>query len=261
MSFPITPTSTTPAIEVKQVNVILAGELILKNVNLQVFHGETIVIIGPSGSGKTVLLKTMAGLYIPEQGHVYCEGEDWQNLQSEHKRKLSEKIGMQFQKSALFDSLTVAENVAFPIREHHPEINEMALQQRIKECLESVGLWNAHHLLPHEISGGMKQRLAIARAIALKPDIVFYDDPTAGLDPINSDKMADLILDLKKKTGSTLIVVTHDISRAYQMAGRIFLVANGEVIETGSPEQTKNHLDPRVQQFIKGSLVGPLIWG
>lgn len=253
--------NTHPAIEVVNVNVVLGSELILKNVNIKVNHGDTIVILGTSGSGKTVLLKTMAGIYTPSTGHVYCEGEDWQNLQSDHKRKLAEKIGVQFQKSALFDSINVAENVAFPIREHHPELQEDQINLRVKECLESVGLYEAKHLLPHEISGGMKQRLAIARAIALKPDIVFYDDPTAGLDPINSDKMADLILNLKSQNNSTLIVVTHDISRAYQMNGRNFLVANNEVLDLGSFEQMKNNKDPRVQQFIKGSLVGPLQWG
>lgn len=249
------------AIKADHVSVSFGKEPILKNINMTIYHEDTIVIVGPSGGGKSVLLKTLAGLYKPSEGHVECEGEDWQNLRSEAKRKLSEKIGVQFQKSALFDSLTVAENVAFPIREHHPEFPDEEVLTRVQRCLESVGLLESKHLLPHEISGGMKQRLAIARAIALNPDIVFYDDPTAGLDPINSDKMAELILNLKEKYKSTLIVITHDMARAYQMAGRIFLVANNEVIETGSAEETRHHPDPRVQQFIHGKLSGPLQWG
>lgn len=246
-----------PILELKEVTVSLGGEVILENINLKVYQGETIIIIGPSGAGKTVLLKTMAGVYAPIHGHVFCEGEDWQNLQSEEKRNLSKKIGMQFQKSALFDSMTVAENVAFPLREH-TTLDEIQIENRVQECLNSVGLLEAHDMLPHELSGGMKQRLGIARAIALNPEIIFYDDPTAGLDPINSDKMADLIIDLKKKNNSTVIIVTHDMLRAYQLAGRIHLVVDRSVIETGNVEQTKNHPDARVQQFINGRLVGPL---
>lgn len=246
-----------PAIKVDHVWVELGGELILKDVNLEVHHGDTLVIIGPSGGGKTVLMKTMAGIYTPTKGHVLCEGEDWQNLKSVEKRKLAHKIGVQFQKSALFDSLSAFENVAFPLREHE-NLNEIALQERVQYCLDSVGLWEARELLPHELSGGMKQRLGIARAIALQPEIVFYDDPTAGLDPINSDKMADLIIELKKKHNSTVVIITHDMLRAYQLAGRIVLVADQNVIETGSTEQTQNHPDARVQQFIHGQLKGPL---
>lgn len=246
-----------PALKLIDVTVELGGETILENVNLTVNHGDTIVIIGPSGAGKTVLLKTMAGVYSPIRGHVFCEGEDWQNLQSEEKRNLAKKIGMQFQKSALFDSMTVAENVAFPLKEH-TSMDEIQIENRVRECLDSVGLLDAHNLYPHELSGGMKQRLGIARAIALNPEIIFYDDPTAGLDPINSDKMADLIMALKKKNNSTDIIVTHDMLRAYQLAGRIHLVADKTVIETGGEADTKSHPDARVQQFIHGRLTGPL---
>ena len=249
--------SKLPAIELKNVTIALGGEQILKNVSLAVQHGETIVIIGPSGAGKTVLLKTMAGIYEPSQGQVYCEGEDWQKLSTPNKHRLSQHIGVQFQKSALFDSLSCFDNVAFPLKEHTKK-SENEIYDRVMWCLESVGLTAAKDLLPHELSGGMKQRLGIARAIALEPEILFFDDPTAGLDPINSDKMADLIIDIKNKNRSTAIIVTHDMQRAYQLAGRIFLVAGGEAIETGNVEQTKNHPDPRVQQFIHGRLQGPL---
>jgi len=250
-----------PALNLEHVTVELGGDVILKDVNFQVHHGDTIVIIGPSGSGKTVLLKTMAGIYHPTQGRVFCEGEDWANLQSEEKHRLASKIGMQFQRSALFDNLSVAGNVAFPLQEHHPEVSEEEVDRRVSEALASVNLSAAIHQMPHELSGGMKQRLAIARAIVLNPEIVFYDDPTAGLDPVNSDQMAELILDLKKKYNSTLIIVTHDLLRAWQMAGRIFMVANHEVIETGGAKETQHHPDPRVKQFLKGELKGPLDWG
>lgn len=250
-----------PIIELQDVTIELGGEIILKSINFTVFHGDTIILVGPSGSGKSVLIKTMAGVIKPKSGRVLCEGEDWQDLHSEEKRKLAQHIGVQFQQNALFDSMTAFENVAFPLREHFPEMKEADIAKQVKTCLESVDLWEARDQMPHELSGGMQLRLGVARSIALNPKINFYDDPTAGLDPVNSDKMADLILDLKKKYDSTLIVVTHDMMRAYQMAGRIVLVANQEIIETGSAEQTRHHPDPRVQQFIHGELHGPLIWG
>ncbi len=235
-------------------------DVILKNISLQIKHGETLGIIGPSGGGKSVLLKTMAGLYAPKSGHVYCEGEDWQNLKSEEKRKLALHIGMLFQKNALFDSLSAAENIAFPIQEHMQWSKEK-VDLRVRECLTAVGLLDAYAKLPHELSGGMRQRLAIARSIALNPEINFYDDPTAGLDPVNTDKMIELLMKLKQQFKSTVLLVTHNLACAYQMSDRIILVANQEVIETGTPEQTKNHPDPRVQQFIQGKLTGPLHWG
>lgn len=249
-----------PILKLVNVTVELGGETILRDVSFEVQKGETVIFVGPSGGGKTVLLKTMAGVYQPTSGHVYFDGEDWQDLQSEQKRILAKKIGMQFQKSALFDSLTAAENVAFPLREH-TSLSEAEIQDRISECLSAVGLEKAREQMPHELSGGMRQRLGIARSIALNPEIVFYDDPTAGLDPINTDKMIDLIRQLQQKFKSTVILVTHDMECAYSMNGRIFLVANQTVLETGKAEETRNHKDPRVQQFIHGQLTGPLKWG
>lgn len=249
-----------PALKLEHVTVVLGGEVILSDVNLNVSHGETVVIVGPSGSGKTVLLKTMAGIYRPESGHVYCEGEDWQNLKSEEKILLSKKIGMQFQRSALFDSLSAYENVAFPMREH-THFSEPEIEKKVNECLDSVGLLSARNMMPHELSGGMKQRLGIARTLALNPEIVFYDDPTAGLDPINTDIMMDLISHLKQLYHSTIIMVTHSLVCAYKMADRILLVGNNQVIDAGTPEEMQKSQHPLVQQFAKGQLEGPLKWG
>lgn len=248
-----------PAVKLDNVTVILGGEVILKDVDFEVAHGETFVIVGPSGSGKTVLLKTMAGIYPPAQGHVFCEGEDWQNLKSENKVILARKIGVQFQKSALFDAENAFENVAFPLREH-TKLDEEAIAKKVHECLEAVGLLGTDSLMPHELSGGMKQRLGIARSLALNPEIIFYDDPTAGLDPINTDIMLDLILDLKKVHHSTIIMVTHSLESAYKMADRIALVGNKQVIIAGSPEDMKNSNNPLVHQFVEGNLSGPLKW-
>lgn len=244
-------------IELKNVSVGFGNDLILKNVNLSVKNGDTLVLIGPSGGGKTVLLKTMAGIYHPLKGQVICEGIDFATLTQPERYKLAQHLGMQFQKSALFDSLTVYENVAFPLKEHG-HFSAAQMDERIKECLNAVNLSSSAHLYPHEISGGMRKRLGIARAIAMKPNIVLYDDPTAGLDPINTDKAVELIIDLKQKYNATIIVVTHSMNAAYRLNGTIALVANQEVLVTGDQEQTKAHPDPRVQQFIQGKLQGPL---
>lgn len=246
-----------PVIELKNVSVGFEDDVILSGVNLTVSQGDTLVLIGPSGGGKTVLLKTMAGIYKPLLGRVFCEGEDLETLSDERRKTLAHHLGMQFQKSALFDSLSVFENVAFPLHEqgHYPSEQ---IHQRVKECLEAVNLTTSAHLFPHQISGGMRQRLGIARAIAMKPDIVIYDDPTAGLDPIHADKIVELILELKERNQSTVIIVTHSMDVAYRLNGTIALVANGEVLVTGNRQATENHSDPRVQQFIHGRLTGPL---
>ncbi|MBN8537605.1 MAG: ATP-binding cassette domain-containing protein [Deltaproteobacteria bacterium] len=249
-----------PIIESKNVTIELGGEIILKNISMSVFEGEIIVLIGTSGGGKTVLLKTLAGLIEPKEGYVTCYGQKWNELSVMGRHDLSRHVGMQFQKSALFDELSTIENVAYPLREH-TQMNEAEVQARALECLKMVNLEKAKDLEAFELSGGMKIRLGVARSIALKPEILFLDDPTAGLDPINSDEMAELILKIKNEINATLIIVTHDIMRAYQFAGRIFLIGNKSVIETGSAEETKNSQNPSVQQFIHGWLKGPLTDG
>lgn len=246
-----------PVIELKNVTIGFDNDIILKDVNLRVDQGETLVIVGPSGSGKTVLLKTMAGIYHPQKGEVYCEGENLESLSREKRVQLAQHLGMQFQKSALFDSFTVFENVAFPLKEQG-HYDQAKIEQRVTECLIAVNLLSSAHLYPHEISGGMRQRLGIARAIAMKPNIVLYDDPTAGLDPIHSDKIVELLIDLKNKNKSTMVVVTHSMDVAFRLNGTIAMVTDQEVIITGNRTETENHQDPRVQQFIHGSLSGPI---
>lgn len=244
-------------IELKNVTVGFGEENILENVNLDLLQGETLVIIGPSGAGKTVLLKTMAGVYDPKMGQVLCEGSDWKNLPSEKRRAMAQHIGVQFQKNALFDSISAFENVAFPLREYDV-LDEAEINKRVQKCLEDVNLWKFKDMMPHELSGGMRQRVSIARAMATNPSIIFFDDPTAGLDPINAEKMADLMIELKNKNKATMVVVTHDISVALYLAGRIVMVVDKQVIETGSADQTIKSTDPRVQQFIHGRLKGPI---
>lgn len=255
--FTILAEQQLPIIEAQNVNVELSGETILQNINLQIFEGETVVIIGPSGSGKTVLLKTLAGLYNPSKGSIKFHGISWSGMSDQKKHELARFLGMQFQKAALFDEYNTIDNIKYVLREH-TSLTEQEIERRALECLTLVNLQNARNLQPHELSGGMKIRLGVARSLALSPQILFMDDPTAGLDPVNSDEMADLIISLKQQINATLIVVTHDMMRAYQFAGRILFVVEKTILETGSIEHTINHKDPRVQQFIHGWQKGPL---
>lgn len=246
------------AIELRNVSLRFGRETLLDRVHLTVHSGEVLVLIGPSGHGKSSVLKLMAGLIQPSAGEVYIEGQAYAAMKRIEREKLARKVGMLFQKNALFDSLTVAENVAFPLREV-TTASEAEIDGAVSHYLEAVGLSQARDLLPDEISGGMQKRLGIARALALKPQILFYDDPTAGLDPITSRKIIQLIQDLQKQTRTTIVAVTNDMNRANQLADRIAMVVDQQVIDCGTPTETRKHHDPRVQQFIHGSLQGPLM--
>lgn len=230
---------------------------VLSQINLEIAKGETVVLIGPSGKGKTLALKLLAGLIAPDQGQVLIEGKNLLRIPSHERIEILLKMGMLFQKNALFDSLTVGNNIAFPLREK-TKLKENEIQEKVSYFLEAVGLLPARALYPDEISGGMQKRLGIARALALDPEIILYDDPTAGLDPITSRKIIELILQLKKERGSTLVAVTNDMARAYQLADRIVMVVDQQLIVTGTREETLNHKDERVAQFIRGRLDGPL---
>lgn len=245
------------AIEAKSLTLKFGAETVLKNVSLQIAEGESFVVVGPSGHGKSVLLKVLAGLIVPTFGEVLIRGKNWKDLSGASRQELLRKLGMLFQKNALFDSLSVAENIAFPIEEVL-HLDAPLAEEKISYFLEAVGLTHAKDLFPDEISGGMQKRLGIARALALNPEIIFYDDPTAGLDPITSRKIIDLITGLKTKNKSTIVTITNDMNRAFQMADRIAMVVDQELIVAGTPEQTRNSNDPRVHQFIRGQLHGPL---
>lgn len=245
------------AIFVDQVSQSFHKNQVLESIHLRIEKGEKLVLIGPSGQGKSTLLKFMAGILIPEQGNVFIYGQNLNGLEEENRQNLINKMGMLFQKNALFDSLRVGENIAFPLRELS-SLSEAEIQDKVDYFLEEVGLSHAKALFPDEISGGMQKRLGIARALALDPEIIFYDDPTAGLDPITSRKIVDLILSLQQKKGATMVAITNDMMRAYQMADRIAMVVDKKVIVTGSVSETKRYQDARVQQFIHGQTQGPL---
>lgn len=246
------------AIELRNVNVVFNGnEHVLRNVNLQVHEGEKLVLIGPSGQGKSVLLKVIGGILAPNSGDVLIKGKSLNEASKRERDQILRSMGMLFQKNALFDSLTSAENIAFPMREVL-HVSEEEIDEKVNLFLKAVAIPHTHNLYPDEISGGMQKRLGIARALALNPEIILYDDPTAGLDPITSRMIVQLIIDLQRERNSTLVAITNDMMRAYQMADRIAMVVDGELIETGNEQETKLHKDPRVMQFIRGYLKGPL---
>jgi len=237
--------------EFKNVSLDFGRKPLFQNLNLQVFENESLVLIGPSGQGKTSLLKLLAGLIDPTSGVVEIHGKNWKSMNDAERFKQLKSMGMLFQKNALFDSMNNSENIAFPLREASG-FTEEEISNKVKKGLVDVGLGHAESLFPSEISGGMQKRLGIARALALEPEILFYDDPTAGLDPITSRKIADLILQMKNEHSSTIVVTTNDMNRAYQLADRIVFVSSEQVIVTGSPSETKKHPDQQVQNFIRG---------
>ena len=244
-------------IEIIDLHKSFGEKKVLKGVNLEITAGETMVIIGQSGSGKSVLLKHIIGLMKPDRGQVLIEGQEITSLTDEELMRLSRKFGMLFQGSALFDSLTVEENVAFGVR-RHCHLSEEEIKNRVAASLEKVGLRGVESLLPYELSGGMKKRVGLARAIAYNPEIILYDEPTTGLDPIRADAINNLILELKKDLQVTSVVITHDMNSTYKVADRIAMLYDGQIIEVGTPEEIKNSANPVVQQFIHGRATGPI---
>ncbi|MDO8729635.1 MAG: ABC transporter ATP-binding protein [Candidatus Omnitrophota bacterium] len=224
---------------------------VLRGVNLTIRDGETMVIIGRSGCGKSVLLKHMIGLMKPDEGQVIVDGEEVSRASGETLRRLRLKFGMLFQGAALFDSLTVGENVAFSLREHTP-MEEPEIQARIVECLGYVGLSGIEHLKPAELSGGMRKRVGLARALAIKPRVILYDEPTTGVDPIGADAINRLILRLHDRLKVTGVVVTHDMVSATKIADRIAMLHEGRILQVGTVEEIRSTSNPVVRQFILG---------
>ena len=233
---------------------------VLDNLNLNIRSGETTVIIGRSGCGKSVLLKHIIGLLRPDSGHVLIDGKDITRMDEKELNEVRMKFGMLFQGAALFDSLTILENVGFAMLEHtNAKTDEIA--KRVKECLALVGLKDIENKKPAELSGGMRKRVGLARAILVRPQIMLYDEPTTGVDPIMGDSINDLILKLHTKLNVTSIAVTHDMISAYKIADRITMLYNGKIVADGKPEDIKNTKDPIVKQFVTGAGTGPITEG
>lgn len=230
---------------------------VLDNLSLNIQTGETTVVIGRSGCGKSVLLKHIVGILKPDSGQVIIDGTDITKLDGRELNRFRMKFGMLFQGAALFDSLTIGENVGFALYEH-TNMDKKAIAERIKECLELVGLRDIENLKPAELSGGMRKRVGLARAICVNPQIILYDEPSTGVDPIMGDAINDLIKVLHDKLKITSIAVTHDMVSAYKIADRIAMLYKGKIIFTGTPEEIKNTKDPVVHQFITGAATGPI---
>lgn len=244
-------------IEIVNLHKSFDANYVLRGVDLWIEKGESMVIIGGSGSGKSVLLKHIIGILRPDEGKILINGVDLTALKEHELYEVRKKFGMLFQMSALFDSMTVWENVAFGMLRNkgmaHKEAKSIAVEK-----LRSVGLVGVEDLMPAELSGGMKKRVGLARAIAHEPEILLYDEPTTGLDPIMADAINELIVEMKNSLAVTSVAITHDMSSAYKIADRIAMLYEGKIIETGSPDAIKNTVNPVVRQFITGSAAGPI---
>jgi phospholipid/cholesterol/gamma-HCH transport system ATP-binding protein len=230
---------------------------VLTGLNLTVQDGDTLVIIGRSGCGKSVFLKHIIGLIKPDAGTIEVDSCEVSNSKGRTLNELRRKFGMVFQGAALFDSLSVGRNVGFFLYEYS-DLSDEEIADIVEDKLRMVGLENISHLKPAELSGGMKKRVSLARAIAHDPEIVLYDEPTTGLDPIMSDVINDLIIKLDEQLDVTSVAVTHDMASAYKIADHIAMMYGGKIIASGTPEEIKNSDDPFVRQFIEGSAEGPI---
>jgi phospholipid/cholesterol/gamma-HCH transport system ATP-binding protein len=244
-------------IELKGVYKSFGTNHVLRGVDIKINKGESVVVIGGSGSGKSVLLKHIIGLLKPDKGTVIVDGVELPDLDEKHLSEIRKKFGMLFQSAALFDSMRVWENVGFGLKRHthlsDKEIKEVAVKK-----LKIVGLTGAEYLMPSELSGGMRKRVGLARAIAMEPEILLYDEPTTGLDPIMADAINELIVEMREKLNVTTVAITHDMKSAYKIADRIAMLYNGVIIGTGTSDEIKNTSDPVIRQFITGSASGPI---
>ena len=244
-------------ISIRGLSKSFTGKPVLQGLDLDIHDGECLSIIGRSGCGKSVLLKHIIGLITPDEGTISIDGEDLGAMSKERLYAVRQKFGILFQGSALFDSMTVEENIALALREHKL-IPESEIQGVVDNTLTMVGLPGIESLKPAELSGGMKKRVGLARAIALNPRYILYDEPTTGLDPIMADIINEMIIRLNEKLSVTTVVVTHDMVSSYKVASRIVMLHRGKIIFSGSPEETRNASDPVVRQFIEGSAEGPI---
>jgi phospholipid/cholesterol/gamma-HCH transport system ATP-binding protein len=233
---------------------------VLRGLSLDVHRGESVVIVGGSGIGKSVTLRHIIGLMKPDSGDVIVEGRSLNTMSDHELNEVRRKFGMSFQEGALFDSMNVFENVAFPLR-RHTTMTEGEIRHRVLECLEQVHLQGVEARRPSELSGGMRRRVGFARAISLAPQILLFDEPTTGLDPVISDVIADMIVEMDTKLGVTAVTITHDMKVAFKIADKIAMICGGVIIEEGTPEQFDKSTNPVVRQFLEGRAEGPLTEG
>ncbi len=242
---------TDSLIRFENVHKRFGSLVVLNGISIDFSVGQTAVVLGPSGTGKSVLLKHIVGLLSPDSGQVFFRDTRIDNLTERQLEPIRKRIGFLFQLSALFDSMTVGENISFPLREHGI-LSRSEIRDRVAERLAMVGMENSEKKMPGELSGGQRKRVALARAIALNPDVVLYDEPTTGLDPIRSDVINELILKLHEELKVSAIVVTHDMASAFKVGDRLIMLMGGSIIADCDPDGLRAHPDPRVQRFIAG---------
>ena len=230
---------------------------VLDGVNLEIERGKITVIIGRSGEGKSVLIKHIIGLLRPDEGQIFLEGQEITAMREKEFNEIRKRFGMLFQGAALFDSMTVGQNVGFPLKEH-TDLNDEDIMKVVGEKLKRVGLTGGESLMPAELSGGMKKRVGRARAIGMDPGIGLFDEPTAGLDPIMSDSIADLVLDTQRSLKTTYILITHDIPFTYKIADKIAMLHEGRIVQEGTVDEMKKNPDPIIRQFLEGRAEGPI---
>jgi phospholipid/cholesterol/gamma-HCH transport system ATP-binding protein len=238
-----------PVISLRDLRVSYGDREILHGIGFDVKRGETIVILGGSGSGKSTLLRTLVGLERPSSGQIWIKGRDIAVISQAEMDEIRRKIGMSFQGGALFGSMTVGENVALPLREH-TQLEDSTIEIMLRLKLEQVGLEGFEYYMPSQLSGGMKKRAAVARALAMDPEILFFDEPSAGLDPIIAAGIDQLIMELKSAFRMTIIVVTHELASAFLIADRMVLIDKGNIVAIGTSEEMRSSTQPRVRQFL-----------
>lgn len=244
-------------IEVENIRKTFGNSEVLRGITFPVYRGKTTVMLGPSGTGKSVLMKCLVGLYRPDSGSIRLDGEDICSMQESDLYRVRKKMGKLFQDGALFDSMTVGENIAFPLR-RHTKLSDSEIQAVVAEKLRVVNLPGIEAKLPGQLSGGMRKRVALARAIALDPEIVFFDEPHSGLDPVMSANVDELIIRTKQQLGSTFFVISHDIEGAFRIADYIGMLYMGELIQFGTRDEIKNSQHPVLRQFFSRTVEGPM---
>ncbi len=250
-------TSSSPVIKVDELRKSFGQQAVLNGLSIEIARGEILAIIGRSGTGKSVLLKHLIGLLRPDSGRVLIAGEDIHRARGRHLARIRERLDMLFQGGALFDSLSVKENIAFPLREK-TKMSEVEIHASVSNCLKDVGLEGIEDKFPAELSGGMRKRVALARALVQRPEIMLFDEPTTGLDPILVQAIHQLIYDTHKQFGYTAVIVSHEIPRIFEIATRVAMLHNGVILEATSTDQFQQSVNPVIQQFISGHLEGPL---
>lgn len=237
-------------ISIQHLSKSFGSNEVLKDFNLDVFKGENVVVLGKSGSGKSVLIKCIIGLISPDQGSIKVLDQDVLQLNSDEMDQMRVKVGFLFQSNALYDSMSVRENLEFPLRRHGKDLSPAEMDQAVKEALESVGLAHTEYMMPSELSGGMKKRIAIARTLILKPDIILYDEPTTGLDPITGKEISELIVEIQNVYKTSSVIISHDMHCVKIVANRIVMLIDGKCYAQGTYEELKMSEDERIKQFF-----------